>query len=156
MRQATLFLLIDKHDNKILLGMKKKGFGAGKFNGFGGKVEAGEDVKSAAIRELREESSILVEPQDTIKVAELDFLFPHQEDWNQTVHIFVSHRWNGNPVESDEMVPKWFSLSEIPFDKMWPDDKHWLPKVLSGEKVHGSFTFGRDDGVILGLKLEKF
>jgi 8-oxo-dGTP diphosphatase len=156
MRQATLFLLIDKQNDKILLAMKKRGFGAGKFNGFGGKVEKGEDVTSAALRELHEESSIKVNPQDTKKVAELDFFFPHQPDWNQTVHVFVSHVWNGDPVESDEMAPQWFAMDEIPFDKMWSDDKHWMPKVLAGDNVRGSFTFGRDDGTILDLKIDTF
>ena len=43
----------------ILLGMKKRGFGTGKWNGFGGKVEAGESNEQAALRELKEESSII-------------------------------------------------------------------------------------------------
>jgi 8-oxo-dGTP diphosphatase/2-hydroxy-dATP diphosphatase len=39
--------------------MKKRGFGAGKWNGFGGKVEPGETVEAGAIRELREEANIV-------------------------------------------------------------------------------------------------
>ena len=39
----------------MLLGMKKRGFGTGKWNGFGGKVEVGETVADAAQRELEEE-----------------------------------------------------------------------------------------------------
>lgn len=40
-------------DGKVLLGYKKRGFGVGKYNGFGGKVEPGELPRDAAIRELR-------------------------------------------------------------------------------------------------------
>ena len=42
----------------VLLGMKKRGFGVGKWNGFGGKVENGETVFDGAMRELQEECSI--------------------------------------------------------------------------------------------------
>ena len=46
--------------NEILLGMKKRGFGTGKWNGFGGKIENGESAEQGAIRELEEESSLVV------------------------------------------------------------------------------------------------
>ena len=49
--------LVFVHDNqKVLLGYKKRGFGAGRWNGFGGKVETGETLEQAARRELKEES----------------------------------------------------------------------------------------------------
>lgn len=38
----------------VLLGWKKRGFGAFRYNGFGGKVEPGETVAAAAARELLE------------------------------------------------------------------------------------------------------
>jgi 8-oxo-dGTP pyrophosphatase MutT (NUDIX family) len=156
MRQATLCLVVDKQSNKILLGMKKKGFGAGKINGFGGKVEKGEEVKTAALRELQEEAGITVPQDNAHKAAELNFFFPHQPDWNQTVHVFIAHTWNGDPAESDEMAPQWFNINEIPYNRMWVDDIHWLPKVLSGEKIEGHFTFGREDGTLLDVKIQKF
>jgi hypothetical protein len=28
------------------------------------------------------------------------------------------------------MKPEWFSIDEIPFDKMWEDDKYWMPRIL--------------------------
>jgi hypothetical protein len=39
------------------------------------------------------------------------------------------------------MAPKWFNIETIPYNEMWPDDIHWLPKVLAGKKIFGNFIF---------------
>jgi len=122
--------------------MKKKGFGQGKWNGMGGKLDfdrGDKDIFDAAIREMKEESGVAV--KDMERVAILNFYFPYRKEWNQEVHVFISRNWQGEPKESKEMRPKWFKLKEIPFDKMWPDDKFWLPKILKGEKLRAEFSF---------------
>ena len=43
---------------RLLLGLKKRGFGQGKWNGFGGKLDEGETPRQAAIREMKEESDV--------------------------------------------------------------------------------------------------
>lgn len=136
MKQATLCFV--RKDGHVLLGMKKRGFGVGKWNGFGGKVEEGEAVDVAARRELFEESGIRAE---LIKQGELSFQFKEKPEWNQIVHVFVAKSWSGEPKESDEMIPAWMPEKELPFDKMWVDDKHWLPHVLAGKFVNGAFVF---------------
>ena len=49
-RVDTLVMITDRVKNQILLGMKKRGFGSGKWNGFGGKVEPNETIEEAAKR----------------------------------------------------------------------------------------------------------
>jgi 8-oxo-dGTP pyrophosphatase MutT (NUDIX family) len=144
MRHATLCIV--RNGDKILLGMKKKGFGSGKFNGFGGKVEQNETVESAAVRELREESGLTANVVK--KHAVLTFKFPHKEEWNQVVHVYVTDSWTGSPVESDEMVPEWFDLEKIPYQKMWVDDEHWLPHVLAGKFVTATFVFAPNESIL--------
>ena len=144
MRNATLCFIRD--ENKILLGMKKKGFGAGKYNGFGGKVENGETIEAAALRELREESGLMVE--NAKKSAVLTFKFPHKPEWDQVVHVFTADTWAGNPIETDEMKPEWFDIENIPFSKMWTDDPHWLPHVLAGKFVTATFAFSPDESIL--------
>lgn len=56
LKPLTLLLLKDVAENKVLLGYKKRGFGEGKWNGFGGKLEPGETVAEAALREMKEVS----------------------------------------------------------------------------------------------------
>jgi len=139
MRAVTLCLLVK--DDKILLAMKKRGFGMGKWNGIGGKVEEGETIESAAAREVREEIGVMANPAKMEKVGNVEFYFKDKPEWDQQMHVFLVKDWEGEPKESEEMAPKWYSQNEIPFDSMWPDDKHWLPVVLAGKKFEGKFYF---------------
>ncbi len=123
---------------KVLLGMKKTKFGRGKYNGFGGKVENGETLEKCAIRETFEEAGIKV--KNIEKMGEILFSFQTDEE-DHYVHFFKATRYEGNPVESEEMKPEWFNINEIPYNEMWSDDKYWLPLLLSGKKFNGNFVF---------------
>ena len=155
MHAATLCFLINKQEGKILLGLKKRGFGAGKYNGYGGKINDGETIQEAALRELREESGIVVYPSYLIKHAELHFTFPRKEAWNQIVHVFVAEQWEGNDSETDEMKPYWTLFHTIPYDKMWQGDKHWLPLVLQGKKIKAYITFAEDNESMARIQLTR-
>ena len=127
--------------------MKKRSFGKGRWNGVGGKLNPGESVEEAVVRETKEE--IGVHPKNITKVAELDFAFPeHKKDWNQTAHVYFCDEWEGEPTESEEMSPQWFHVDEVPFHAMWPDDIFWYPRVLQGEIIKGNFVFGDNDDVL--------
>ena len=152
MQQATLLFLVK--DGDVLLGMKRKGFGMGKWNGFGGKLKYGEYPEEASARETWEECMIRV--REMVKHAELTFLFPLKPEWNQTVHVFVSKKWDGTPTETEEMKPRWFDIKELPFDKMWKDDPYWLPKVLAGERLRATFRFGGDNESIENVKMSSY
>lgn len=149
LRDATLVFLVKKTDQEIAdicLAMKKRGFGAGRWNGVGGKVEVGEEIIDAATRETKEEIGVSVE--QIKKVGELSFFFPHNPAWNQKVHVYFSEHWLEEPSESEEMKPHWFSIDQIPFDEMWADDEFWLPEVLAGKLVRADFVFGEGDVVL--------
>lgn len=123
---------------RILLGMKKRGFGAGLWNGFGGKVQEGETIEEGAKRELQEESGLTAETLH--KAGHIVFEFvgvPELMD----VHIFCTDTVQGTPAESDEMRPQWFHQDQIPFSDMWPDDKLWFPLLLQKKLFQGYFKF---------------
>ena len=132
---------------EILLAKKKKGFGEGKWNGVGGKIEEKDkDILETAVRETKEEIGIHIEVPE--KVASLSFYFPHKKEWNQNVHVFVAKQWRGELKESEEMLPKWFKHQEIPYHEMWDDDKFWLESVLDGKKIKASFVFGEREKLV--------
>jgi mutator protein MutT len=145
MKECTLLLLI--RGDEILLAMKKRGFGAGRWNGVGGKIEPGETIEQAAIRECQEE--IGVTPVQYWPVAIHDFTEMHEAQLaNLRVYAYVCDKWEGEPAESEEMRPRWFKTTAIPYENMWPDDPFWLPRVLTGEKLRTKFVLDAQDALV--------
>jgi 8-oxo-dGTP pyrophosphatase MutT (NUDIX family) len=149
MRQCTLVFLNKPSEQKILLAMKKRGFGKGKWNGVGGKLHDDETIKEAAIRETAEEISVKINEKDLVNTAIIDFFFENKKEFDQQVLIFFTDKWQGEPTESEEMKPEWHSYSELPFENMWVDDPQWLPRVIAGEKLKAKFIFNNDGSRIL-------
>ena len=128
MKKTTLCFCVK--DGQVLLAMKKRGFGSGKWNGYGGKVQDNEDPKAAAIRELKEESTLDANEEDLQQVALVRFYFDGNPFFE--CHVFVTHDWQGEPVETEEMRPQLYPISLLPSDEMWAADPKWIPLVLSG------------------------
>jgi 8-oxo-dGTP pyrophosphatase MutT (NUDIX family) len=114
---------------RLLLGRKKRGFGEGYFNGFGGKLEPGESTDQAAVRELCEESGLTATALEHVGV--LTFVFDDQCERPWQVHVYAVPSWRGSPEETDEMAPIWFDApGELPFGRMWADDRYWYPRFV--------------------------
>lgn len=133
--RATLLFIVA--DGRVLLIRKKRGIGAGKVNGPGGKIEPGETARESAVREAREE--LHVTALDPVKVGELWFAMSDLPDIH--CQVFRATRYTGIPTETPEAVPLWTPVDAIPFDDMWEDDRHWLPRMLAGEGFWGRFVF---------------
>jgi len=132
---ATLLFVV--RDGMILLIDKKRGIGAGKVNGPGGKIDPGETPLEAAIRETQEE--LCVTPSSPRKMGELWFSMSDVPDIH--CHVFLADDCVGDPQETDEAVPLWTPVGQIPYHRMWEDDRHWLPVVLEGTTFLGRFVF---------------
>jgi 8-oxo-dGTP diphosphatase len=136
--RATLLFVV--RDGEVLLIRKKRGLGAGKINGPGGRIEAGEEPLAAAIREVEEETGLT--PLDPEHIGELRFQFV--DGYSIHVHVFRASSCRGEARETPEAVPLWTPLDAIPYEEMWADDALWVPLLLSRTRFSGRFVFDGD------------
>ncbi|RYY85828.1 8-oxo-dGTP diphosphatase [archaeon] len=130
---------------QILLGMKKRGFGVGKWNGFGGKIEEGESVEQAARRELLEESGVIAN-----SLQRIGYLVFKLTDIAKImhVHVFQTFEFTNEAVETEEMLPQWYAEDSIPYTNMWMDDAYWLPLLLEHKQFIGRFEYEDEDTIV--------
>lgn len=143
---ATLIFVVK--DGRILLIRKKRGLGAGKINGPGGRIDPGETAVQGAVREAQEELHIT--PISPSLAGEL--LFQFVDGYALHGYVFKSTDFEGTPTETDEAAPLWVPLDQIPYTEMWADDQYWLPAMLEGRPFVGRFLF--DGDAMLGYDLQ--
>jgi 8-oxo-dGTP diphosphatase len=136
--EGTLCFVIQ--DGQILLIEKKRGLGAGKVNGPGGRIEKGETSEQGAIRETQEEVGIT--PTGVQWAGELRFQF--RDGYSLHCTVYRASGWEGELTETAEAKPFWVRTDQIPYDLMWADDSYWMPRLLAGEKFRGWFEFDGD------------
>ncbi len=144
-QRATLVFVI--REGQILLIRKKRGLGAGKINGPGGRIDPGETSYQCAVREVQEELRVTpagLEARGVLCFQFVDGLALHCE-------VFTATACLGEPQETEEATPQWTSLHHIPYDHMWADDRIWLPLLLAGRRFEGRFLFDGEE--LLGYEL---
>lgn len=141
---CTLTLYVDQ--SRILLGLKKRGLGVGRWNGFGGKVNMGESIEAAAQRETLEECGITITAMELAGIHE--FSFSTRPDEVLEVHVFRILSFTGEPIETEEMKPGWFPVEGIPYSQMWADDRSWLPLFLGRQLFRTRIHFDKSDQVL--------
>ena len=133
----TAVLTFIRRDGQLLLILKKRGLGNGKFNAPGGRLERGETPEQAAARETREETGLT--PTGLCPAGRLDFAFT--DGYSLRCHVFTASGCTGILTETDEASPFWCSEADIPYGKMWSDDRLWIPLMLDGTPFHAAFIF---------------
>ena len=132
------------NQGQVLLQKKARGFGQGNWNGPGGKLKTGESPEDSARREIWEETGLLVKKIELR--GEIEFIFS-DESINNYVYVFIISDWEGEPLDGGEGELKWFDVNDLPLDKMWDDDRYWLPNLLAGEKIHKRFYFDENNKI---------
>lgn len=147
------YILRDNNGEKeVLLIEKKKGFGAGKLTGPGGHIEDEETSFEACIREIKEEVGLTLNSPKMI--GAVNFNIPSQNGIKG--YIFVCDSFEGTPIETDEAKPFWAPVSDLPWDKMFQDDEHWLPTAIEGKSFDFYATFDDEDKLVdYSLELEE-
>jgi 8-oxo-dGTP diphosphatase len=147
---ATLLFII--RDGEMLLIRKKMGLGAGKINGPGGRMEPGETPLECAVREVEEELNVTASDIGYYGVNRFHFI----DGYKIMVHIFKAAAYTGTPAETDEALPIWVSLNNIPYNEMWVDDLVWLPKIIDGKIINGMYIMDGDEMKDYKIELRDF
>jgi len=148
---VNLCYIINQRD-EVLLRYKLRGFGQGKWNAPGGKIEPEETILESVKREVREETNLIV--KKLRKTGELEFVFRGHEQSNNYCHVFLCKDFIGEPIDNTGKGKlKWFKIKNLPWSSMWEDDQYWLPEVLRGKYIHQRFNFNKDGKLINYEKL---
>ena len=137
MRATLLFIF---HDGKVLLIRKKRGLGAGKINGPGGKIDPGETPLQCALRETEEELGVRGGNAEEFGLLRFQFA----DGLGLLCHVFRADSFTGTPIETDEAIPLWTPADAIPYDEMWADDRRWFHHLAARRKFVGNFEFDGD------------
>jgi len=147
---ATLCII--KNNDQILLQLKSEGrFGAGKWNGTGGKVNPDETPFNAAVREVEEETGLKVTGLKLHGVLQHYFGTEDTNPW--IVYVYSTSTYQGTPRSSPEGKLKWFTKENIPYEQMWQDDKYWIPLLLADLEFTGEFHFNTEGSKLLKHQL---
>lgn len=149
-RQVVLCFLFRESGSgrEVLLGLKRSGFGTGHIVALGGGIEPGETPAEAAVREVREESGVEVEPADLTELGPVRWRFPVRPAFDMDAIIFSADRFLGEPAISDEIDPHWYPVESVPWDGMWEDARHWLNYVLQSLPLDVTITLNPDNKTV--------
>jgi len=139
MKLATLCYVMDKDKTLMLFRNKKENdYHEGKWNGLGGKLEAGETPEECAVREVYEESGLKV--FDPIMKGLITFpMFDGVEDWY--VFIFVFKKFSGELIDSPEGQLKWIPNNKLTDLNLWDGDKHFIPWLFEDNCFSAKFIY---------------
>jgi ADP-ribose pyrophosphatase YjhB (NUDIX family) len=132
MQEVTITFLVTP--SRVCLAPKLEGWGVGYLSGYGGRLKAHELPVNAAIREVEEKSTVILQPNDLVLITTMDF-FKEGEHLYKT-HIFLATRWEGEPRATKEMgKPSFFLRKDPPIKEMWRGDVRWFPDIIRGARI---------------------
>jgi 8-oxo-dGTP diphosphatase len=121
---------------------KENDYHKGKWNGLGGKFEPGESPEECAIREIEEESGLIIK---NIKMKGfITFpLFDGKEDWY--VFLFTADDFDGKLIDSNEGKLDWIPNNKLTDINLWEGDKYFIPWLFKEKFFSAKFIYENGD-----------
>ena len=141
-------------NNKILL--KKKPdviLGEGRWNGVWDKLQQNESPETGAVRKVLEETGLKIFVP--VEKGILYFYYGKRYQVDLITHVFFVDTFSGLIKSAGEGDLHWFKIEEIPYEEMWPDNKHWFPMLFDGKKFEGRFYYDEKMKKILDFNLRE-
>ena len=150
MKLATLCYVRDQGKTLMIHRTKKENdTHRGKWNGLGGKFEAGETPEECARREIFEESG-LTATRLSLKGLLTFPLFANDEDWY--AFVFVVDQFEGEIITSPEGELEWIENEELLELELWEGDRYFLPWLDRSGFFSGKFIY--QDGRFVDYEVE--
>lgn len=151
MKLATLCYVMDKKNSSTLMiyrNKKEKDYHEGKWNGLGGKFEPGESPEECAVREIMEESGLLVK-SPKMKGFITFPLFDGKDDWY--VFLFVVNDFSGELIDSPEGKLEWVPNKKLTEINLWDGDKIFIPWLFEDKFFSAKFNY--EDGMFVDYEV---
>lgn len=117
---------------------KPNDYHEGKWNGLGGKFEQGETPEECAIREVEEESGLLmIEPK--MKGFITFPMFDGKKDWY--VFLFTADKFSGKLIDSNEGKLEWIQNEKLVDLNLWDGDKIFIPWLFQEKYFSAKFVY---------------
>ena len=141
MKLATLCYVIDKNRNSTLMihrVKKKNDYHRGKWNGLGGKFEPGESPEECAVREIEEESGLIIKNIEMKGFITFP-MFDGKEDWY--VFLFTADEYEGELIDSNEGNIDWIPNEKLTGLNLWEGDKYFIPWIFKEKFFSAKFIY---------------
>jgi 8-oxo-dGTP diphosphatase len=139
MQLATLCYVIDNDKTLMLHRIKKKNdVHEGKWNGLGGKFEHGETPEECVIREIKEESGLLIKNPKLHGFITFP-MFDGKKDWY--VFLFTAREFEGELIDSVEGKLEWIPNDKLLNLNLWEGDRIFIPWLLDDKFFSAKFVY---------------
>ena len=141
MKLATLCYIIDKNRNSTLMihrVKKKNDYHRGKWNGLGGKFEPGESPEECAVREIEEESGLIIKNIEMKGFITFP-MFDGKEDWY--VFLYTADEYEGALIDSNEGNLDWIPNEKLTEINLWEGDKYFIPWIFKEKFFSAKFIY---------------
>jgi len=144
MPPLNVTLALIRNGNKVLLGKKKTGkICVGKLVGPGGTVEPDETLVQCLRRETFEEYHRRLEPKS---IKFLGMLYCYEREVLALIGFVYSAEFAPGQLqleETEEVIPGWYPIDQLPFNKMPSADICWVPLALEGRRFCAEIRYAK-------------